>query len=83
MYRYVTISVLPIHPTVIHINVDSDSIAYNKRFGLVKLYHMDLEDNTNLKGHHSHNFNDLLQRPQCGAEVKYAWICNCVRCHFW
>jgi hypothetical protein len=90
MYGSATLSVaakgplfLPIHPTVVYRNIDSDNIAYNKRFGLVKLHHTDLEDNTNLKECHAHNFNDLLKWPQCGVEVKYVWICNCVHCHFW
>jgi hypothetical protein len=56
MYRPVTLSVaakgplfLPIHLTVVHRYVDSDSVAYNKRFGLVKLHQTELEENTNLE----------------------------------
>jgi hypothetical protein len=56
MYRSITLSVatkgplfLPIHLTVVLRNVDIDSIAYIKRFGLVELHQTDLEENTNLK----------------------------------
>jgi len=56
MYRSVTLSFLlkgplflPIHVTVVHRDVDSDSFACYKRFGLVKLHQTNLEVNMNLK----------------------------------